>query len=249
MQNRVDGTNKEGVNMKRTLLCVLWLTLTKFILLSSAFAFQMADYWPIKAGNVWIFNSEIMILSSKTQTFGQYDARQMFFGVDFCGDLCGNHMYFHLGSEGLLTVSVYDDGDSVDISSTPIKIFLAEMQIGQSVTSTIPAGVLDPEQFTLTATLLSEETITVPAGTYTNTLVLELFADDSPTSEYTEKLWLAKGVGPVKIERVSETPANHEGCFFSCSAFNLDTGIIVQREIKLDDFFSQSKGAVVIPLY
>ena len=235
--------------MKRSLFYVLWLIFLQLIFLSSSFAFQMADYWPIKAGNVWIFDNEILAISSNTQTFGPYNARKMFFGSTFCGDLCGNHVYFYHGPEGLLLVSTYDDGDLVDFSATPIKLFSAEMLIGQSVTSTVPAGVLDDDPLSLTATLLSEETITVPAGTFTGTLVLELFVDDSSSSEYREKLWLAKGVGPIKIERVNESPANHEGCFFSCGSFNLDTGVIVQREIKLDDFFSQRKGVVVIPLF
>lgn len=242
--------------MKRSLFYVLWLIFLQLMFLSSSFAFQMADYWPIKAGNLWIFDNEIITCSSNTKKFGQYNARKMFFGSDFCGDLCGNHLYFYLGSEGLLLVSTYDDGDSNDFSATPIKLFSAEMQIGQSVTSTIPATTLDPDQLTIIATLLGKETITVPAGTFTDTLVLDLFVDDSPTSEYREKLWLAKGVGPVKIERVNETPTNHEGCFFSCGSFNSDTEIIVQREIKLEDFFHQNngvvvqrKGVVVIPLY
>lgn len=237
--------------MKRSLLYVLWLIFLQLIFLSSSFAFQMADYWPIKAGNVWIFDNEIMAFSSKTQTFGQYNARKMVFGVDFCGDLCGNHMYFYLGSEGLLLVSLNEDGSSVNLSATPIKLFSAEMQLGQSIISSVPAGVLDPEsdQLTFTATLLNEQTIAVPAGTFTDTLVLELLVDDSSTSEYREKLWLAKGVGPVKIERVNETPEEHEGCFFSCGSFNQDNGTIVQREIKLDDFFNQRKGVVVVPLY
>jgi len=235
--------------MKRSFFYVLWLIFFQLIFLSSSFAFQMADYWPIKAGNLWIFDNEILTISSNTQTVGPYNASKMFFGSSYCGDLCGNHIFFYLGSAGLLGVSVYDDGDYVDFSATPIKLFVAEMAIGESVTSTVPAGVLDPDPFTLTATLLSQEAITVPAGTFTDTLVLELFAADTPTSQYKEKLWLAKGVGPIKIERVEESPSNHEGCFFSCGSFNFDSGIVVQRVIQLEDFFSQRKGAVVIPLF
>jgi hypothetical protein len=235
--------------MKKSLSYVLWAALLQLIFLGSSFAFQMADYWPIRAGNVWIFNSEILAFSSNTQTFGQYNARKMFFGSDFCDDLCGNHFYLHLGSEGLLGVSIYEDGGYVDLSTTPVKLFSAEMQIGQSVVSIIPAGVLDSDPLTFTATLSGQETITVPAGTFTNALVIEFLVNDSSTSEYREKLWLAKGVGPVKIERVSESPVNHEGCFFSCGSFNMDTGIVVQREIQLDDFFSQSNRVTVIPLY
>jgi hypothetical protein len=236
--------------MKRSFFYVIWLIFLQLIFLSSSFAFQMAEYWPIKAGNLSIFDNEILATGSNTQTFGAYNAHKMFFGSTFCGTLCGGHFYFYLGAEGLLGVSVYEDGGSVDFSATPIKLFTAEMQIGESVISTVPAGVLDDDPLSFTATLLAEETIIVPAGTFTDTLVLELFVVDSPTSQYTEKLWLAKGVGPVKIERVSELPTTtHEGCFFTCGSFDLGTENVVQRVIELEDFFSQRKGAVVIPLF
>ena len=236
--------------MKRSLVYVLGLICLQLVFLGSSFAFHMADYWPAKAGNVWKYNVEIVAISSNTQTFGSYNARRLYFGSTNCGDLCGNHVYFYLGSEGLLVVSAYDDGDTADFSATPLKLFEAEMQIGDSVISTVPAGVLDPDEFTLTATLLRQEGITVPAGTYTDTLVLELVADDSDNTWYREILWLAKGVGPVKIQRVDESPTNHEGCFFTCGAFNLDDPkTVVQRHIELEDFFNQKKGAVVIPLF
>jgi len=242
-------SNKEKGKMKRWLFCAVYIVCFQFLSLSSAFAFQMADYWPITAGNLLIFDNEIMTFSSSMQKFGQYNARKTILGATFCEDLCGNHLYLYLGPEGLLAVALYNDGGTIDVSATPVKLFSAEMQIGDSVVSTVPAGVIDSDQITFTATLSGKETVAVPAGTFKDTLVLVLLVEDSPSSHYTEKLWLAKGVGPVKIERVDESPVDNEGCLFTCGCFNRDTEHIVQREIKLEDFFSQKKGVVVVPLF
>jgi hypothetical protein len=69
----------------------------------------------------------------------------------------------------------------------------------------------------LNTTLLGLETVIVPAGTFSNTLRIELqIADWDGGCSYKETLWLAKGIGPVKIQRTDADPADCLGCVFIC---------------------------------
>jgi len=218
-----------------TLSAVLFFCLMSLTPLSAE-AFDMTEYWPIRPGTVWMLDHEIFILSAKTHQFDPFAGKQLVMVSSFCHGTCGGqHAYLYSGPEGLLGVGLYEGGQMIDLSATPLKIAGKEMSIDQTVVTTIPAGVIDDEDpVTLTVTLVAQEDVAVPAGTFKDTLVLRLRIDDDPGSHYIEKLWLAKNVGPVKIERVSEFPENHEGCFFTCGSQDEDTGHMVHRVISLD---------------
>lgn len=134
----------------------------------------------------------------------------------------------------------------VDLSTTPIKISDAEMIINDSVTNNIPAGVIDNDAISINITLEAVETVSVPAGTFNGTLRLKVFVVDG-LGTYTERIWLAKGVGAVQMHRVSETN-NTPGCFFTCGSYSCGSDIVEERYIKLKNFIKEKKGVVVIPL-
>lgn len=189
-------------------------------------AFDMSDHWPIKAGAAWIADHDIFVAGTTSYEFGNLTGQQIFSASTYCDDgPCGqNYFYMHSGEGGLLILGVYKDGTLTNLSANPLILAPADMDIGDAVSSTVPAGGIDPvNQTTFTATLLTQETITVPAGTYQDALVLQLEISEAPGTEFVEKLWLARNVGPVRIERVSETPANNDGCFFTCESFNMET--------------------------
>ncbi|MDY6990415.1 MAG: hypothetical protein SWQ30_20430 [Thermodesulfobacteriota bacterium] len=222
-----------------TLSAVLFSCLLSLTPLSAE-AFDMTEYWPIRPGTVWMLDHEIFILSAKTHQFGPFEGKQLVMVSSYCFDTCGEHAYLYSGPEGLLGVGLYEGGRMIDLSATPLKIAEKEMIIGQTVVSNIPAGVIDDEDpIKFTVTLVAQESVTVPAGTFNDTLVLRLRIDDDPESHYVEKLWLAKNVGPVRIERVSEFPPNHEGCFFTCGCYDEETGIVL-RVISLEDVLGPS---------
>jgi hypothetical protein len=207
---------------------------------SFAKAFDMTEYWPIRAGTVWMLDHEILILGAKAHRFALFEGKQFVMVSSYCHGMCGGHAYLYAGPEGLLGVGLFEGGEMIDLSATPLKIAEQEMVIGQKVVTTIPTGVLDDEDpITLTVTLLAQEEVTVPAGTFTDTMVLGLRVDDDPGSHYIEKIWLAKNVGPVKIERVSESPENHEGCFLTCGCYNEEEEIVL-RVISLEDVLGPS---------
>jgi len=120
------------------------------------------------------------------------------------------------------------------------------MNVGNSVTTNMQAGVIDDNPISITITLEAVEPATVPAGTFNNTLRLKVFIVDG-MGTYTERIWLAKGVGPVQMHRVSETN-NTPGCFFTCGSFNCNEDVVESRYIKLKSFTKGKRGVVVIPL-
>ena len=227
--------------------CSIMLILLGMIIFSYAIpsqAYTMADYWAFNEGNVWIYDRDAFVMGKETHDFDNYTGRQFFTAREFCGI----HPYIYSGPEGILAVGLYnfEDNQWVNISANPIKFADAEMNIGDSVFTNIPAGVFDDGPISFTITLEAVETVTVPAGTFNNALKLKVFIDDG-FGTYTEKIWLAKGVGPVQMHRVSETN-NTDGCFMTCGSFNCDNNIVEQRYIKLKSFIKGKKGVVVIPL-
>jgi len=209
-------------------------------------AYTMADYWAFNEGNVWIYDRDIHVMGTQTHDFVNYTGKQFLFAREFCS----NNPYIYSGPEGVLAVGIYnfEDNQWVNISATPIKLANKEMNIGDSVTSNVPAGVFQQNNSTsFTILLEAVETVTVPAGTFNNALRLKVFIDDGINGAYTEKIWLAKGVGPVQIHRVSETN-NTNGCFMTCGSFSCGSDIVEERYIKLKSFIKGKKGVVVIPL-
>ena len=111
----------------------------------------------------------------------------------------------------------------------------------------VPAGVIDDDAFSITITLEAIESVTVPAGTFNNALRLIVIVNDG-LGTYTEKIWLAKGIGAVQMFRVSETN-NTPGCFFTCGSLSLcGSDTVEERYIKLQSFISGKNRVVVIPL-
>jgi len=203
---------------------------------NTLWAFDMTEYWPLKPGTTWIFDRETLIMGPKTQQFISYKGTQFIQSTTYCDNACGEHAYLYSGNDGVLLVGYYVV-NYIDFSGTPIKFANKEMNINDSIISTIPPGIIDDDAITCTATLLAQESVTVPGGTFPDTLVLQIRIDDSPYSHYIEKFWLARGIGPVKFERVSESPVNHEGCMFTCGSFDKSTGAVAYREINLSSVF------------
>lgn len=195
-------------------------------------AYTMADYWAFNEGNVWIYNRGFQVMGTETHNFAYYTGRQF-----LQSRVCDSHVYIYSGPAGVMIVGMYsqDTNQFIDISDTPLKISDAEMNIGDSITHGLN-----------TITLEAVETVTVPAGTFNNTLRMKVVINDGSTT-YTERIWLAKGVGPVQMYRVSETPGT-SGCFMTCASHVCETNEVEERNIKLNSFIKGKKGVVVIPL-
>lgn len=208
-------------------------------------AYTMADYWALNEGNAWVYDRDFRVVGSETHNFANYTGRQFLQASDFYD----THAYIYSGPAGLLVVGMFDyeTQQFIDISGTPIKLSNAEMNLGDSVTNNFPAGVIDESAITITITLEAFETVTVPAGTFDNALRARVVINDG-VGTYTERVWMAKGVGMVQIYRVSETN-NTPGCFMTCSSFNpCNSNVVEQRYTKLKSFIRGTNRVVVIPL-
>ena len=207
-------------------------------------AYTMADYWAFNEGNVWVYDRDFRVMGTETHDFTYYRGRQSLEAHELY-----SHFYIYSGPEGVLGVGIFDyeTKQFVDFSATPIKLSKAEMNIGEGVTSNIPAGVVDDDVISITTILEAIETVTVPAGTFNNTLRVNIFINDG-FGTYTEKIWLAKGVGAVQMYRVSETN-NTPGCFFTCASLSrCGNDLVEERYTKLESFIRGTNRVVVIPL-
>jgi hypothetical protein len=219
--------------MKRIVLILITM-LTGFVVsVTPSLGFDMKKYWPVRSGTVWIYDRDLFIMGSKRHAFSIFTGTQLIMESSFCDPVCGSHPYFYSGPEGLLIVGLKSGDQTTDLLDTPAKFASADMSINDVIITIIPAGRIDDDQITITVTLVGQETVTVPVGQFDNTLVLQIRVDDSPATHYIEKVWLAENIGPVKLQRVSESPLNHEGCLFTCNSFDND-GKIVVREFNLE---------------
>ena len=223
---------------------VFCLALTLFVFCPSiSHGYDMADYWCFNEGNVCIYDRDIQLVGKEMRVFGGYAGIEFLQGREFC-----NTGYVYAGTEGVMVVGIYsrESGQYVDLSAYPIKLSNATMNIGDSVNSNVPQGVIEDYALNFTITLVGTESVTVPAGTFTDVLKLKLVVEDG-IGLYTEWIWLAKNVGPVKMYRQSETNNTH-GCFFTCGSFGYDSDVIEDRYIELKSYSKTrySKTRVVV---
>jgi len=217
--------------MKKIILILITMFIGCVHCATPLLAFDMTKYYPLKPGTVWIFDRDHSVVGSKTHAFNYYTGIQI-----LSGDGTGEYIYYYSGPEGILGVGLQFGDTFIDLEDTPLKLASADMSINEEIVTIIPAGRIDNDPITFTVMLVDQETITVPAGQFVDTLVLQIRIDDSPATHYIEKVWLAEGVGPVKYERVSESPFNHEGCLYTCRSFDYepDPPVVDQRIISLE---------------
>jgi len=230
--------------MKKITIPFLLLAPLLFIAASNeSYAYTMSDYWSFDEGNVWIYDRDLFVVGSEEYTSASFT------GIQFlqARGICSNYFSVYTGPEGILGVGIFslESNSWIDLSATPVKFANAEMNIGDVVSTTIPAGVIGPDAISFEITLQAEETATVPAGTFNNALRMNIVVDDG-LGVYTERVWLARGIGPVKMYRVSETNGT-PGCFMTCGALDCEDAV-VERNILLKQFIKGRQGVVVIPL-
>lgn len=232
--------------MKRIGITFSVLVVSIFMYVSFSYGFSMSDYWAFTEGNTLVYDRELIVVGPETRAFGPYIGREYVMGSEYHN----NKAFIYTGPEGALMVGLYnrESGSYVDLSASPIKIASAQMNLGETISTTIPIGVFDPYSATvITMTLKQVESLTVPAGTFNDCLRLEITIQEAP-GNYTEHIWLAEGIGPVQMYRVSETNGTN-GCFLTCGSLNNDTGQVAERYIKLKGYYQKGGGGkvVVIP--
>lgn len=229
--------------MKRIGTTLSFLLLILISLTSFSYGYSMNEYWAIKEGHIGIYDRDLIVHGLETRSFGPYTGREYLMAIGYSD----SQPFVYVGAEGLLFVGLLDKESSsyIDLSAYPIVISESQMNLGDTVTSTVPAGILETTEMSFTVTLLSQEDVTVPAGIFVDCLKLQ-FEIHGDGGVYIEHVWLAKGVGVVQMYRVSET-TNNSGCFFTCGSVDYCSDQIIERYTKLKGYVRGGKGVVVLP--
>src|SRR5213595_2530469 len=190
-----------------------------FILASCLFstqaaAFASAPYFPLPDGATWTYNvSDGTTSSTETRTVAgtrSFNGAQ----VKIIRDQAGNENYFTNDDAGVrVHGALFVDpvnGNETDTYSPPVPFAARDSIIGTQVSGSGTAtGVQGSTTFTLNytsaSTPLAIETVTVPAGTFTNAVHLRLTINysgvvDGMPVNYSATLddWLVAGVGSVR---------------------------------------------------
>src|SRR5438552_7550690 len=193
-----------------------------FILASCLFsaqaaAFASAPYFPLPDGATWTYNvSDGTTSSTETRTVAgtrSFNGAQ----VKIIRDQTGSENYFTNDDAGVrVHGALFVDpvnGNETDTYSPPVPFAARDSVMGTQVSGSGTAtGVQGSTTFTLNytsaSTPLAIETVTVPAGTFTNAVHVRLTISYSGVVSYSTTLddWLVAGVGSVR--EVTTDPVN-----------------------------------------
>lgn len=221
---------------------------------TAAHAFSTAPYFPLGDGNQWVLRDSLGNTTTMTVQPGS---------VPVNGTLAKRVTQTTrtaIGTIGTASADTLDsfDGDgyrrhqasvqasgvTVTITGNPVYLFIpSEVSVGQTIefsgtaTFSVSTGVTVDVSLTSTVTIQPSETVTVPAGTFTDTLkfsAVAFFADPADPSDnltISTTHWAAAGVGVIKqtvefagnratVSLVSSnlirsTPANPADCLFN----------------------------------
>lgn len=165
--------------------------------------YHVCNYFPLSPNNQWNYTTGDRFIADDWRTSS----------AGYTGILYGTTVYEFSNyvqnrENGLLfTGNKYDEGVLEDMGMA-IRLIPAEMRLGETVNSSF-----------ITTTLVGVETIAVPAGTF-KTLKVVISVSDPDDCSFKTTLWLAKGIGPVKIARTDANPSDCLGCMFVCDNDN-----------------------------
>ncbi len=190
-------------------------------------SYNIADYFPMTAGYGWTYsvtNCDHDFLKREcgyTQSFNSESVVPIGYMYSYDGGssydpwLTADFNYFTLDDRGLLWQGCNDISssgeDKILIPETPLTITSRTFSVGDSWTNTLQ---VDGESITAYFEIIAAgETVTVSAGTYTDTIRLY----ESTGDEGQRYIWLARDVGIVKVE----------------SLHNSDSGILAMGDSEL----------------
>ena len=186
--------------------------------------YKMTDYWPFKEGAWWEFNDGKIEITGTEEIDGINTFKYL--DTSSCG-----------GGDAVEINVVNDDANGFvfflpleDGSYSIAKISEPYVKKGDKTKVSIKES--DGGQETVVFELEGTANVVVPAGKFKRCLRFSIkfegVDDDGNDSYYTERFYLAKGVGLVKAVRIKES-ANDVGCAFGPCCLDVFNGI---RELK-----------------
>lgn len=170
--------------------------------------YRICNYWPLNRGNQWIYTTGDRVVLNETRTCLSGCS-----GIRYGTTQYEYENFMENGESGLVIAGCgYENGSFFDRGICVL--FPPEMEIGDS-------AHFDFSDWTIDWTFLGLEAVTVPADSFQNTLKIEfVIVHKDGSCSYKTTLWLAKGVGPVKIHRTDADPSDCLGCLFVCDPNN-----------------------------
>jgi hypothetical protein len=176
--------------------------------------YRICNYFPLDAGNKWKYTTgDRFVLANEQKCTSGYK------GILYGSNTYEYSPYIQNGQYGLLFAGCqYDEGWLKDWGIRA-RFIPANMKVGQTVSQHFQP-YFDDFGIYLDTKLIGLQTITVPAGTFKTLKIRFVVNHDDGSCSYKTTIWLAKGVGPVKIQRTDPNPADCLGCVFVCDPNN-----------------------------
>lgn len=170
--------------------------------------YRICNYFPLDPGNQWLYTTgNYYVVNDIHKCSSGYS------GILFATDTFDYDSYIQNQSLGFVHAGCQYYGDDLEDWGKRFVIIPPQMEVGQTATASLTHF---GQRTIMDTTLAGLESVTVDAGTF-DTLKIELMINDIGKCTYKTTLWLAKGIGPVKIHRTDPNPADCGGCIFVCN--------------------------------
>ena len=205
---------------KSTIIATIFIALMYLVFVPLVYAakeYKMTDYWPFKEGAWWEFNDGKIEITGTEEinginTFIYLDTGSCNEGEEF--------NVFNDDTNGLGFFPQSEDG-----SYSMVKFIEPYVKKGDKTTASLND---EGTQVTMVFKLEGTANVIVPAGKFKRCLRFSVKGEaretDGNYSYWTDKFYLAKGVGLVKAVRVEES-SDETGCVFAPSGFDVFNGI------------------------
>ncbi len=171
--------------------------------------YWICNYFPLNPNNQWQYTTgEYHVVNDVHTCSSGYS------GILYATTTYAYSSYMHNGEDGLLFAGCQYKKGVFEDRGISFVLIPPHLKIGETVSNNLSDTTI------FNVTLIGIETITVPAGTFT-TLEIEMMVQDTGKCSYKTTVWLAKGIGMVKIHRTDANPADCTGCIFVCAGDDL----------------------------
>ena len=211
---------------KSTIIATIFIAFMYLIFVPLCFAakeYKMADYWPLKEGAWWEFNDGKIEITGTEEINGINTFKWQ--DTSSCSEEETN--VFNDDTNGVGFFPQSEDG-----SYSMVKCIEPYIKKGDKTKASFKDN--EGAQVTLVFKLEGTANVVVPAGKFKRCLRFSIKVKgvhtDGSYSYYTERFYLAKGVGLVKAVLVKES-ANNENWIFVPCGFDVFNGIR-----KLEDY-------------
>jgi hypothetical protein len=159
------------------------------------------DYFPITLHNSWLYSTGSMFVNGSPHAFT--DGVGLRVEMEWVFESETEATYLNCIDDAVVWLGDYNE-QAVSYEDDPVAGLAAilndSMQVGSTWTLQGEAG----SDFQLDAEVLGTASVTVAAGVFPDCLKVRYTIDDGSVS-YTDEIHYAAGVGPVKVERISQT--------------------------------------------